>query len=47
MNYTIDFTEYELNVVLSGLGELPAKVSFGMIQKIHALVNEQNLSKEE
>ena len=41
MNYKFELTEDEANVVLSGLGELPAKVSLSVIQKIQAQAKEQ------
>ena len=36
LNFEVD----EVNVILSGLGELPAKLSMGVIQKIHQQVAE-------
>ena len=41
MNYKFELTEDEANVVLAGLGELPAKVSLSVIQKIQAQAKEQ------
>lgn len=35
MNVTITLSIEELNLVLQGLGELPAKISMVLIQKIH------------
>lgn len=35
------FTETEVNTILSGLGELPAKISLGLIQKMHAEASSQ------
>ena len=32
--FKFEFTENEANIVLSGLSELPVKVSLGVIQKI-------------
>ena len=33
-SFTFEFTPEETNVLLSGLSELPAKTSFGLITKI-------------
>lgn len=38
---TLEFTVDELNVVLAGLGELPAKASIAMIDKIRRVASEQ------
>jgi hypothetical protein len=38
---TLDFTVDELNVVLAGLGELPAKASLALIDRIRAQATEQ------
>jgi len=38
---TLEFTVDELNVVLAGLGELPAKTSLGLIDKIRADATKQ------
>jgi hypothetical protein len=42
MEYTFSFTEQETNVILTALGELPAKVSLHLINRIHTEVNRQN-----
>ncbi len=42
MKYTFTFTEQETNVILTALGELPAKVSLHLINRIHSEVNRQN-----
>jgi hypothetical protein len=38
---TLEFTVDELNVVLAGLGELPAKASLALIDRIRAQATEQ------
>ena len=38
---TLDFTIDELNVVLAGLGELPAKASLALIDRIRTQAPEQ------
>jgi lipase chaperone LimK len=38
LNFEVD----EVNIILSGLGELPAKLSMGVIQKIHQQVAESS-----
>jgi hypothetical protein len=37
--FTITFTEEELNLILASLGELPAKTSMGLIARIHQQAN--------
>jgi len=37
-SWTLTFTTDELNVIMAGLGELPAKSSINVIQKIHSIV---------
>jgi len=37
-SWTLTFTTDELNVIMAGLGELPAKSSINVIQKIHGVV---------
>ena len=37
-SWTLTFTTDELNVIMTGLGELPAKSSINVIQKIHSIV---------
>ena len=39
--YTFQLTTNEANVVIAGLGELPAKVSIGVIQKLQAQAAQQ------
>jgi hypothetical protein len=38
---TLEFTIDELNVVLAGLGELPAKASLALIDRIRAEATQQ------
>mgnify|MGYP001025514674 FL=1 len=37
-SWTLTFTTDELNTIMAGLGELPAKTSINVIQKIHSIV---------
>jgi hypothetical protein len=37
-SWTLTFTTEELNIIMAGLGELPAKSSINVIQKIHSIV---------
>ncbi len=37
-SWTLTFTTEELNVIMAGLGELPAKVSIDVIKKIQGVV---------
>jgi hypothetical protein len=37
-SWTLTFTTDELNIIMAGLGELPAKSSINVIQKIHGVV---------
>ena len=37
-SWTLTFTTDKLNVIMTGLGELPAKSSINVIQKIHSIV---------
>ena len=37
-SWTLTFTTDELNVIMAGLVELPAKSSINVIQKIHSIV---------
>jgi len=48
MNYKFEVTEQEANIFLQALGELPAKISMGLIGKIQsqARVQEQGKAKE-
>lgn len=41
MEFTIKLSEQELNLILSGLGELPAKLSFDLIKNIHQQASTQ------
>ena len=38
---TLELTVEEVNIVLAGLGELPAKASISMIDKIRHVASEQ------
>lgn len=46
-HYTFDVTEQEANVIMKGLGELPAKVSFIVIGKMQGqfAVQQKNIEK--
>lgn len=46
MTFEIKLSGEDLNKVLSGLGELPAKVSFELILNLQKQVEEQMKSKE-
>lgn len=35
MKITLELTLEEVNMILQGLGELPAKISIALIEKIH------------
>ena len=37
-SWTLTFTTEELNIIIAGLGELPAKVSIDVIKKIQGVV---------
>ena len=37
-SWTLTFTTDELTVIMTGLGDLPAKSSINVIQKIHSIV---------
>ena len=41
MDFKFEFTEKEVNLILTGLAELPAKVSMEMIMKIKNLAQTQ------
>jgi hypothetical protein len=41
MNFTFEFTEQEINIVLTALGELPAKASLGLINDIKSKAQAQ------
>lgn len=41
MKIKLELTVEEVNIILQGLGELPAKISMAVIQKIHSDVNVQ------
>lgn len=45
MTFTFEVSEQEANLILAGLGELPAKVSLGLIQKLQAQAGEQAAGK--
>lgn len=45
MDYELKLTQAELQVVFQGLGELPLKVSIGLLSKLQILVNEQDIAK--
>jgi len=46
MDFTFNFTEQQVNLLLAGLGELPAKLSLSMIQEIHKQVQEQQKQEQ-
>jgi hypothetical protein len=41
MDFKFEFTEKEINIILAGLAELPAKVSMEMIIKLRNLAQTQ------
>lgn len=43
---TVNLTMQEVNTVLAGLGELPAKISYDLINNIRDQVTAQNKPKE-
>lgn len=43
----LELTVEEINIVLAGLGELPAKASIAMIDKIRKMATEQLQSQPE
>lgn len=45
MNYSINFTEQELNLVINALAELPAKTSMNLINRIGGDI--ANINKKE
>jgi hypothetical protein len=45
-NLKVELKLSELNLVLQGLGELPAKISFNLIQKVQSQANEQLKNSE-
>jgi len=45
MEFTITFTKDELQTILNGLGELPAKISLNVIGKIQEEVFKQETKK--
>jgi hypothetical protein len=47
MTYKLELTEQEANVVLAGLGELPAKHSIELIAKIKTTCESQIEPKQE
>lgn len=44
-NINLDLSLEEINVILGGLGELPAKASMGVIQKIQQQAQPQVVSE--
>ena len=46
MTFKFELTEQEVQLVVSGLGELPAKASFDLLNKIIKLTNEQSKPSE-
>jgi len=46
VDYTIKFSQEELQIVMNGLGELPAKVSINLIQKIQQEVYNQEKDQQ-
>jgi hypothetical protein len=46
MTFKFELTEQEVQLVVSGLGELPAKASFDLLNKIIKLTNEQTKPSE-
>jgi len=44
---TFNFTVAEANTILGALGELPAKVSMGLIAKIQSEANSQRVELED
>lgn len=47
MEFSLKLTEEELNLIVQGLGELPAKISYDLITKILTNIKEQTLIKKE
>ncbi len=45
-DYNINLSEVELGAVLLGLGELPAKTSYDLINKIRNVVTDKNAVEE-
>ena len=41
MKITLELTVEEVNTILQGLGELPAKISMALIEEIHTESNAQ------
>jgi hypothetical protein len=41
MDFKFEVTEQEANLIIQGLGELPAKISMNLIAKIQTQANEQ------
>lgn len=39
--YLVEFTQEEVGIILTGIQELPAKISMGLILKIQGEVQEQ------
>ena len=45
--YSFEFTEQEANLILTALGELPAKASIGLITKLQVEAQKQPQSKQD
>lgn len=39
--FKFEFTEQEVNMILTGLGELPAKQSYALLNKVQGEANKQ------
>jgi hypothetical protein len=46
MTFKFELTEQEVQLIVTGLGELPAKASFDLLNKIIKLTNEQSKPSE-
>jgi|LakMenEpi03Aug12_release.lakeMendotaPanAssembly.Ray.scaffolds.fasta_scaffold656499_3 hypothetical protein len=44
-NFKFDFSEKQINLILSGLGKLPAEISFELILEIQKLAQNQIAQK--
>jgi hypothetical protein len=47
MDFILEVTEQEANLILQALAELPAKISMGLIGKLQAQANLQILKKKD
>ena len=45
MNFTLQFTAEELNIIYAGLNELPSKMSRSLLNKIDVEYNKQKEEK--